>query len=116
MKTLIARLEAATGPDRGLDAEIGALIGDHDSRVYLARSGMPDQHFVSPPLYTESIDAAMTLVPKVFDDGLMGWGDSSQCTLYNHNLGVSVIVDGDGATPSLALCIAALKAREANYG
>lgn len=83
LTTLAERVEAASGPDRGLDAEIavalkigarGLLPDDHEylSRVRKAdgcavgtywfhcRSGMSLR---TAEAYTASIDAALTLVP-----------------------------------------------------
>ena len=119
MKELIERLERATGPDRELDVAIvyalypdigpyqGQCIGDepifwHDP--YRKRPA---------PSFTSSIDAALTLVPEghgwVLD--YMDPGEPDGAMVGAHAC--------DGATfdtprpPALALCIAALKAREA---
>jgi|SRR5882672_10296542 len=65
MTTLLSRLQSATGPSRELDAEIALangwkLINDAES---LWRS--PTGRYDWAPLYTESIDAALTLVPSL---------------------------------------------------
>ncbi len=99
---LITRLEAATGPDRKLDHDIWFLM---DQPL--------DDHAVDCPLrYTESLDAALTLVPEG-----MGWG------VKFDNQGHFAWVSGDiarngqtvavryGWNAPLALCIASLKAR-----
>ena len=119
---LIRRLESATGPSRELDAEIWmtlypnwrsytrdeqhgaddvAWITPHDGRSYLASH------------YTEAIDDAITLIP----DGLMmsmtiGHGKAAV------NIKTGSILDpktkewpGYGL-PAIAICIAALKARQ----
>jgi hypothetical protein len=108
MKDLIARLEAATGPSRELDAEIAAIVcgGKADpSQPGWCIDG-PEYMALA---YTESLDDARTLVP----DG------------YQYTVG-SVPVEGqepvisamvnwepaaNGSTEALALTIAALKAR-----
>lgn len=101
---LIAALEAATGPSRELDAELGALLPsppeDNGAVVWW-------------PYYTASIDAALTLVPE----GMEIWitsrpadGKAPAEALVH----LSRLV-GDwrayGPTIPLALCIAALRAR-----
>lgn len=89
---LAARCEAATGPDRELDALIESAI----PRFGLYR-------------YTASIDAAMTLVPEgwtwgVFDDGTAWvWPDERRDLLTGKQ--------AKAATPALALCAATLRAR-----
>ena len=134
---LAARCEAATGPDRELDAEIASQLSGHEA--YLVTIG-PDHRreewvFISTdagdasptsrpvPRYTSSLDAAMTLVPE-------GWFLNLLTELDQRNWEVSLrspILDDfrrfatsrtygnekGVATPALALCTAALRAREA---
>lgn len=108
MDDLIARLEKATGPDRDLDHAIDtALLGEW---TYYA------------PEYTASIDAALTLVPNGYrwlvrkHDGSKTWaggkGAKSFANVYadEHE---SPMYEAWTQTPALALCIAALKARQA---
>lgn len=104
---LIAALEKATGPDALLDADIWQEIGRPDTRTYDGRGCIL--------VYTASIDAALALVPE----GL-GWGiPFGPCTAHDGNkerrwweaeVGPHL---AEGATPAIALCIAALRAREA---
>ena len=100
MDELIARIEAASGGSRELDWEIHLRDGLDGVGAYGAH-----------PYYTSSIDAALTLVPDGFD-----W------TLGHTNGGLTIHAEvggrGDeylrfGATPALALCAAALRARAA---
>ena len=100
---LIARVEAAQGPDRELDAEIHALGLTVDSRLVIPRA------------YTASLDAAAALVP----DG----GDWSRHRGVNGQMtmqvwGPDAMWPGlsQAATPALALCAAALRARMARDG
>lgn len=78
---LAARCEAATGPDRFLDAQIASVIRlekvpdwarnwtgkwkatEVGSVVLMEDSGNPGPHFMARE-YTTSLDAAMTLVPR----------------------------------------------------
>jgi hypothetical protein len=123
--TLLARLEAATGPDRELDAEIGIaakrFVRTHDGpRGYvLARidadglivdlpgSGGP---LALVPRYTASIDAALSWMPE-------GWRwqmrqDPSQyCGILHKERVTDPIHRGFAPTPALALCIAIARAR-----
>ncbi len=111
---LIARLEAAEGPDRGLDAEIARLKGYEVHDKLWVRVTSYDGHekgALSPlPHYTASIDAALTLVPE-------GWGWSFGQTPTDEGVEYHAQVNWEpivaGGTPAIALCIAALKAREA---
>lgn len=133
---LIAKLDRASGPDRELDAGIWEHLGlapkyDNSKNNYghWHYRGGGDYHYSddSPwgrnqlaPFYTSSIDAAMTLVP----DGY-GWSVSQPNATalasgllkkntpvtaeVQHGIGSRYVVAG--ATPAIALCIAALKAR-----
>lgn len=69
---LVERLEKASGPDRRLDGEIWKAVTEKPGDVWTnAFSGGvwhrrdTDDHlaFESPPRFTESIDAALALVP-----------------------------------------------------
>lgn len=87
--TLIERLEAASGPDMELDEAIWLATKCH---IEPQRS------------YTASIDAALTLVPK-----------GRHATISTKHPVAAAVINGDPwcyATPALALCIAALRARE----
>jgi hypothetical protein len=104
MKELIERLEKTAGPDFDLDHQIG-----------LATRLFRDWH--RP--YTSSIDAALTLVPRglpwqISSDQVSG-ALASVCTLKNDNQHIDQTVRASGplSAPAIALCIAALKAREA---
>ena len=131
MKDLITRLEEATEGSRELDAEIhcaitpGRIVHPKGERGYTQddllhearNTRLAQAQFISrsrgpSPHYTTSIDAALTLVPEG-----CAWGCTFAC-------GTSKPVASCGpwdtypvsirnaATPALALCIAALKARE----
>lgn len=143
MTDLIERLEKAPEGSRELDAEIaiasrspfaanyrklpewalknfptwcktgrvGQVACEHDN-------GEPGLNWGALPFST-SLDAALTLVPE-------GWG-SKVMVSNNRSCGHAVVSDSWGcehrtfyanqaATPALALCIAALKAREFSHG
>lgn len=118
MNDLIERLKKATGPDRELDALIEqtlpGVLPHPDKRMTVGyvisgdshpRYGHAGQAYLAAP-YTRSLDAAITLVPK--DRGWM---------LAQYENGACWAEVGDdwqfqGATPAIALCIAALKARQ----
>jgi hypothetical protein len=104
LTSLISRLEQASEGSEELDVAITRAIfgyGDEQPLWYTAS-------------YTRSIDAALALVPEG-----MGWGIKREGSL------IVAWCDGDiapagniavrhGATPALALCRTALKAREAD--
>jgi len=98
LSALIARLEVATGPDRAIDWEIHLRDG-------LNGVGSYGGH----PAYTESIDATLTLVP---DNWSWRVGNLPSGRGFA-DLGTQKSLQGiEGATPAIALCIAALRARE----
>lgn len=109
--TLIERLEAASGPDRELDEAIWLATKCH---IEPQRS------------YTASIDAALTLVPGSNEHTALFWqlgndgaggnpADFLARLLICTNL-TSREFRAVAATPALALCIAALRARETDRG
>lgn len=110
---LIAKLEAATGPSRELDAriryEVRRLFSVGSIDEFLATSVA-----ATVPRYTSSIDAALTLINGLWciyameDPGVTylpasptgSFFDAKQVTVKHQS-------------PIIALCIAALKARSA---
>jgi len=122
---LIARLEAATGPDRELDARIQCSLDGHKfieceefGTTLSVRSEGPDV-LGSVRYYTASIDAALTLVPELSEKtrplklvfGVSESGKRFGCFIDNWAWGRI----GVNECPNwpIALCIAALKARAA---
>jgi hypothetical protein len=116
---LIARLEKATRPDRVLDADIWESVGRAPvGQGFYRGSSEWDRHLwfapnlsvpiESPPSYTSSIDAALTLVPEGWE-----WALHAEGGLYRVEMGDPMIgLEGEHETaPAIALCIAALKAR-----
>jgi hypothetical protein len=107
LSSLIARVEAAAGPDREIDAEIDLaifpdrrIVGDH----VIDRMG-----FGKPvPHYTSSIDAALTLLPEGAGYNLQGAGDAHYAISAGH-------YSKKCPTPALALLSAILKARESSH-
>jgi hypothetical protein len=128
---LAERCEAATGPDRDIDGWIAVavdpdrqtIVGEKPGRfprdpIYGPASevmekigGRDGADYLCAPAYTASIDAAMSLVPE-------GW--RFEVTTTGFKPGASIVspkgtfTNGGGAyaaTPALALCAAALRAR-----
>lgn len=98
---LAERCEQAAGPDRELDFAIAAGVGWPDS---------PNLH-QHARRYTESLDAAVTLVPE-------GWRWFVDSVGFAHVYKDSIVGASDikaGAKPALALCAAALRARAAAH-
>jgi hypothetical protein len=126
MKELIERLELATGWDRALDMDIARACPIEGWRIEPDGSvsafdgegwySMPTE----VPTYTHSIDAAASLAPP-------GWAwfvewigapfTEGRARLWipsQRGKGLKVeSCEADAKTPALAVCIAALKAREA---
>jgi hypothetical protein len=131
MKDLIERLEKATGPDRELDGDLFArLMGWDDGKTPATTLKYAKLEASS---YTGSIDAALRLVPAggrllelgQWDDNGKPAGWFAQVTRWiktsDDTWTDQVFAHGieeDGVMPKLApngaiaLCIAALKARE----
>ena len=121
---LIAKLEAADGPSRELDQEIGVSIGDrrpdHNWVLlrlgsYVADAGGWNETFWIADNYTSSIDAALTLVPAWCGWNVDGHRESIVTKNNVNSLGEREDDDWYSAyhkTPAIALCIAALKARQ----
>jgi hypothetical protein len=99
MSELIARLEAATGPDRGLDAAIHDVVSDAELTSCLL------------PAYTASLDAAVALVPDGFHWAIRATPIEDGPPLIEASVDWAPHPSETGATPALALCIAALRAR-----
>lgn len=127
--TLISRLEEAKGPDRELDAEIALAVlsgeiewrqAQYTGESYPVRKYESRDHvlgFGRDPVesYTASVDAALTLVPSGWSV-LFAWnGETSICNIHLKPLGnpSGLWPDaGKSTNPAIAICIAALKARE----
>lgn len=111
---LIERLRAAEGPDRGLDARIHILLagGSEADADYAAT----DPDLTCAPLrYTESVDAALTLVPEAHLWELRH-GVEARAIVWNMETdygeaGHDVPKGYHATSPAIALCIAALEAR-----
>ncbi|WP_155956633.1 hypothetical protein [Rhizobium sp. CF080] len=121
IQTIIDNLVKANGPDRKLDFAIASLVGyerknvstdglgEQGARIVYVRP--PSDEPVKVPDFTRSIDAAYALAQVIvpLHVGAFTW---------RGNIIRAKINDGpacDGATPALALCIAALK-HKATFG
>lgn len=119
MRELIERLGRATEPDRIIDLDIARAIG--------VELGPESECFEPYPCYTSSIDAAMTLVPEgwflhaAFENtkAIIYRGDQHDFIDWNaalqHRYGGRIRYAGSKANLALALCIAALKARDSSF-
>ena len=112
--SLISRLEAAEGPDRELDEDIGRAIGWAYQTYNSWRPPTPP-HFHCPlPEFTASLDAAVGLVQEGCNWCVGASPTAAYC--YYEDDENALMSWQHGATPALALCIAALKAREQQDG
>lgn len=108
---LSARVEALEGPCRECDCLIENTLGlakfERDPRVIY---GDAYYNRVEPKPYTASLDAAMSLVPEGYWHGYMtsDVGFTAHCF---EQVVDSPYCTASAATPALALCAAALKAR-----
>lgn len=130
LERLAERCEQATGPDRKLDVAIWLEIDPRNRSGWLgayqrnmglrAKGSLPptfEQWLAKAtvsvvPAYTASLDAAMTLVPKDHS-----WEAGSEGLVDKPYAHIMCWEDGQlshcnaAATPVLALCAAALRAR-----
>jgi hypothetical protein len=112
LSALIEKLSAATEGSRELDdaiQEVAIPLG----------CGMLVFNGRQPPLYTTSLDAALSLVPegwRIEDFSQYRNGDFYVCLWPREkddwDDGLPQTVGDDAATPALALCVASLKARQ----
>jgi hypothetical protein len=120
--SLIARIEAATGPDRELDAEIALAVGVVPKDAFRPCAsidpgtfGTGAYSFWKAPRFTGSVDAAMTLIPEEWGWTLHsdGSGEIYKNVPANMAPGApgSTVISFEGNTASLSLCAAALRAR-----
>lgn len=122
--TLIERIEAATGPDRELDAEIALAVGivserdgnvfygNRDYSVMVMERGYYDIEGSAPelPHLTSSIDDALTLMPEGAPWRIEFDGDLYYVEMYKPH---GRRFTGHMTVP-LVICAAALYAREDN--
>lgn len=118
LSELIARVEAATGPDREIDRAIKEAFGhDWDYSADWDYWDAIKREKASRPvakLYTGSLDAAMTLVdPRaLWAHGSMEDGPFARLCWPQPNGGfVGGYVEANAATVPLAICLAALSAQ-----
>jgi hypothetical protein len=123
MKELAERCEAATGPDRELDIAIlthpafgyrdvfedGRLF-DRGNDGYWSLEG--DEKNGPLPSPTASLDAAMTLVPEGWE-WAVGMVEGKRIAGCRQPGPGAPCPEIEAATPALALCAAALRARAA---
>ncbi len=128
MTNLIDRLSTLTKPDRSLDIEIYQAAIEPLAAPFKQYQGMiwvEAERGIIVPRYTESIDDAMTLIPKGYEWTLTSdnvatickdWDEDhapvfwSQPPDKQHTSWSSA--KGTVANPAIALTIACLKARE----
>ncbi len=115
------RLVAASGPDRAIDSAIGnatvdqkcwRVVDDKGNAEAWGSFGEEEGWYPAGecPPYTSSIDAALTLVPEK-----CGWAIDGAAGSFAE-AAVSGIESGRMATPAIALCLAAIRARIATLG
>lgn len=115
LNDLADRVERLEGSDYAIELEIatwcyenGSIAGvNYDPRMWLERNGGG---------FTYSIDAAMTLVPEGCAWSLYSDGPTYKASaeIGKHPSGGELMQGdwiGEGETPALALCCAALRAR-----
>ena len=101
------RCEAASGPDRELDADIARAIGsEHGRKSGWSNAENGDYWIIDEcaARYSASIDAALTLVPP----GVI-WAIDFMATPRTVAR-VRAFNQGSAVTPALALCAAAVRA------
>lgn len=113
MTNLISRLESASDGSRELDLAVAMATGqslaesDYPTYAYHGDKAVWEWSTGETPHYTTSLDAALTLVPEGYVSVSAAINERGQSSM---RIG-KPYVSGNAATPALALCIAALKAR-----
>lgn len=115
MDDLIRQLEEATEGSRELDCDVARAFGytppSHpNSSVWIRPDGKTAFHVNNLPYWTTSLDAALTLLGRDWKWLVEVWQDDTgwaQVVTDKH-----LFYGAEAATPSLALCIAALRARK----
>ena len=108
MKDLIARLEALNGPNFAMEEALHALV--------------PPPKVSLPLNYTSRVDEALTLVPKgkywsVWTSAVWEGGKHYAARIFISGGGWvedTELGTGNGPTAAIAICIAALRARDAD--
>jgi hypothetical protein len=93
LKSLLERVEKATGPDRELDLEIANVAGwrcDGDW-LYTPSGAMAAFNDDSPPRYTASLDASLSLVNEM----LPGWTRLVDATAPECGINVELFAPDD---------------------
>lgn len=103
MRELIAKLGVTTEGSRELDKAIWLALGESPHRLMLC------------PEYTASIDAALTLVPNGWCWAVLRLPNGMFSAGMQKPPAAPLLTDDEFATPALALCVAALRAREAAH-
>lgn len=129
--TLIDRLSKLEGPNRRLDHEIHILFFVADDKKDTVEwnhfgsyswSPSPDHVMIDKvPAYTASVDAAIALAEKAFPGCCWTISNNKR---YEKPYSEIILTDahgrsgycGLGTTTAIALCIAILRAKEANHG
>lgn len=114
MPTLIERLEAATGPDRELDAEIALVTGwGFDPEFLTLQWTSPDGQISKslPPNFTGSYDAAMSLIDPRDELEITNLYGVARVAVGLNREGGSFYGENECGDIRLALCAAALRAR-----
>lgn len=126
MTDLIQRLQEAEEGSRELDRKIALHLG---WRYTISATSDPDIEFFAepggqfrsadsfwPPNWSTSIDAALTLVPEPTDLRLEVWRGGGTKRIHARAQVGGILEDavdsGTTDSPALAMCIAALKARD----
>ena len=113
MNKLISQLNTATKESRGLDIKMWEWI--NNELVKYGSGNVNPILLTKVPHYTTSIDAALTLVPEGWSlYHLDTFGGGGYCEVTPSDGDESDCINGQASTPALALCIAALKAKEKN--
>jgi hypothetical protein len=112
---LAARCQAASGPDRELDEAIA--VACYPSLIQHNERGEPRwyMHGVRVRIedYSASLDAALSLVRPEGLDSINIHRDFGEAEPWCAEIGYNSVHSSTGATPALALCAAALRARAA---
>ena len=116
LSDVIENLKRALQPDRELDRAIALACGWRQQEAQFVGHQWisPAEQTTGLPYFTVSIDAALLLIDGPAEPDGVRWkvGHDSDGAFYAQCNGPRIV---EGATPAIALCIAALAARERGH-
>jgi len=116
---LIARVEAATGPDRGLDVDVAEIVlgwecTRHTNSPFVYVSARDSARVFELPNWSASIDAVVELIRREMPGATHGYATEGPGAVFAHvDTTPETGSDASHKTEALALLLAFLRAMQA---